>query len=401
MKLSVFLFCVLLSTTFIRSSFSSEIILEINENKDELVLTAKQLEDIAFDLKHTASEQPADVQKSLLKVSDGFLSLANDVEADTKKKKRRISFKKLLLETGKGASFLSTNMLRPFVNIASFFTGLFENPGKNADSKAFLEFFLNHEKELRDSWRNTGTVISFAEKLTLKVENIFLEKQIIMIGDIFNHYVKVDPSRESILKSIGVEPFVDDEKIKTLQEIAFESLGPEDMFFEIDPDLINEHPEYQELRPLLGDISGSDLDSIMTFRPEFDLLSLGNRSRLQLHEGLLAFSAKIFAPKIIIGLVSKSISSVVTGVGLLADATTAASVLMCTVNKKVKKKLKQKDEQLVDFCSYVVNKSAYVLSRSRARGYVSGKNFRRTLIKKTEKIRRKLRRKKKKKKDLN
>jgi hypothetical protein len=72
---------------------------------------------------------------------------------------------------------------------------------------------------------------------------------------------------------------------------------------------------------------------------------------------------------------------------------------MCTVSKKGKKKLESGDVGFINFCSYVVNKSAYVLSRSRARGYVSGKNFRRTLIKKTEKLKRKLRGKNKKNKE--
>ena len=137
----------------------------------------------------------------------------------------------------------------------------------------------------------------------------------------------------------------------------------------------------------------------MSFTPDFDLLSLGNRSRLQIHEGLIAFSAKIFIPKIVIGLVAKSVSSVVTVAGLAADIGTAASTLMCTVSKKGRAKLQAGDKGFINFCSYVVNKSAYILSRSRARGYVSGKNFRRTLIKKTEKLKRKLRGKRRKKKE--
>ena len=167
MKLSVFLFCILLSTTFIRSSFSSEIVLEINENKDQLVLTSQQLEDIAFDLEQKAIDQPADVQKSLLEVSDGFLNLAQEVEKDTKKTRKKISLRKILLETGKGASFLSTNMLRPFVNIASFFTGLFEKPGKNTDSKAFLEFDDNGRMKPSSLYDPSADVMEDVVKFTL------------------------------------------------------------------------------------------------------------------------------------------------------------------------------------------------------------------------------------------
>ncbi len=378
---------------FSLTAVASEVSLEM-ENGEVVTLTSEQLDTIASDLETEAITQDTQVQKALLKVSAGFKELSDEIKTD--KKKRNVSFHSILRGAGKASTFVSTTLFRPFVNIASFFTGLFEKPGKNQDSKAFLQFFLNHESELNDAWKNTGTLMNFAENLSLRVEDILLEKQIIIIQDLFKHYTKVDVSRESVLKSLGLGNFEQNAQVKTLQEIAFDALGPELMFFEIDANLINDHPEYQELRGFVGEISGDDLDSIMTFRPEFDLLDLGNRSRIRIHEGLIAFSSKIFAPKIIIGLVSKSVASAVTGVTLVADLGAIASTLMCTVNKKVQVKLENKDPELVNFCSYVVNKSAYVLSRSRARGYVSGKNFRRKVIKGSERVRRALRFKKKK-----
>ena len=61
------------------------------------------------------------------------------------------------------------------------------------------------------------------------------------------------------------------------------------------------------------------------------------------------------------------------------------------MNKKIKAQIESGDEDIVDFCSYVVNKSAYLISKSRARGYVKGKNFKRKFIKGTAKAEVKLR----------
>ena len=44
------------------------------------------------------------------------------------------------------------------------------------------------------------------------------------------------------------------------------------------------------------------------------------------------------------------------------------------MQKETKAKFKT-DEDLKNFCSYVVNRTAYELNKSRAKGYVSGKKF--------------------------
>jgi hypothetical protein len=390
MKSISFYLSIFICLTFSLNSFSRDLKLEINKEGDSITLSPEQIESIALNIENEASDQVGETKETLERISSEFRALAQDLTEPEKKKKKakKVTFKKILRGLGKGSTFVSVNLVRPFVSLASFFTGFFEKPGKNMDAKAFLQFFLNHEKELSDAWKNTGNLIVFAGNLQERLEVILLEKQVVIIRDLFEHHTKTSISRESVLKSIGVSPFAEDDSLKTIQELAFDTLGPELMFFKIDVDFINEHPDYQELRPLIGDLEGESLDSITSFTPDFDLLSLGNRSRLQLHEGLVAFSSKIFIPKLVIGIVAKSISSVVTVVGLAADVGTAISTLMCTVNKKGKQQLAMGDKGFINFCSYVVNKSAYVLSRSRARGYVSGKNFRRTLIKKSEKIKR-------------
>jgi hypothetical protein len=371
-------------------AFSQELV--IKGDGQEVVLTAEQLTQAAEEIDREAEKEPrgSKIKKSLKKVSSGFKKIVKDLKKDPSKKKKKLSLKRILLGAGKGSTFVSVNLLRPFVNVAGFLTGFFEKAGKNQDSKAFLNFFLNHEKELDDAWKNTGNIENFAASLQERIEDILLEKQIIIITDLVEHYTKVRPTKESVLKTLGLS-HTNDQSVKTIPEIAFEALGPELMFFKLDASLINEHPEFQELRPLIGDVEGDSIESIMNINPEFDLMDLGNRSRIKLHEGLIAFSGKIFVPKIVLGIVSKAVAGVVTTVGLVADAGMITSSLMCTMNKKVKAQIENGDEDMVDFCSYVVNKSAYTISKSRARGYVKGKNFKRKFIKGTAKAEVKLR----------
>jgi hypothetical protein len=369
--------------SFSTAAFTQELV--IDTDKHEIVLTAEQLSQISDEIDKEAQKEPNDskVKRSLKKISSGFKKMVSKLKKNPNKKK--INLNRILRGAGKGSTFVSVNLFKPFVNVAGFFKGFFEKPGKNQDSKAFLQFFLNHENELDDAWKNTGNIENFAFKLQSRVQEILLNKQVIIITDLVEHYTKMRPSAQSVLKTLGVSN-TNDETIKTLPEIVFEILGPTLMFFKIDADLINEHPEFQELRPLIGDINGDSIESIMNINPSFDLMDLGNRSRVQLDEGLVAFSSKIFVPKIVLSIVSKAIAGAVTSVGLVADVGMITSSLMCTMNKKIKSKIENGDSELIDFCSYVVNKSAYVISKSRAQGYVNGKNFRQKFIKKSSRL---------------
>lgn len=397
-KQSYLFLMLLLLGSFSLNALSQDVVLDVQG--EEVVLSATQIDQVANELDKEAQleKQDSKVKKALKKVSKSFKNFAKklkkDEAKDKTKTKKKISLSKILQGVGKGATFVSINTMKPFVNMAGFFTGLFERPGKNEDAKAFLQFFLNHEEELDNAWKNTGTIDNFAVVLQEKVQRILLNKQVIIIKDLVKHYTNLDISDESVLKTLGIVPYAEMASVKNIQEILFEELGPELMYFTVDTNLINEHAEFQELRPLIGDIEGKDFDSLMNITPEFDLLSLGNRGRIQLHEGLIAFSSKIFVPRIVLSLVSKSIASVVTVVGLAADAGMIASTLICTTNTKTKDKMANGDEDMINFCSYVVNKSAYSVSKSRAKGYISGKNFRRTLIKSSGKVERKLRKNK-------
>lgn len=387
-----YLFLVLfLLSAFSLNAFTQEVV--VNVQNEDITITADQLEQVAKDVEVEAEKEGKDskTKKALKKVSNSFKKFAKKLKKEKsedgeKKTKKKLTLNRILYGAGKGATFISTQTLRPFVNMAGFFTGFFEKPGKNQDAKAFLQFFINHEDELDNAWKNTGTIENFAVVLQEKVEKILIDKQVIIIKDLVRHYTKLEVSTETVLKTLGISPYASMDNVQNLQEVLFAELGPELMFFELDSKLINEHPEYQELRPLIGDIKDGELESLMSISPDFDLMDLGNRSRIQLHEGLIAFSAKIFIPKMVLSVVSKSLASVVTVAGLVADAGMIASTLMCTVNDKVKLKLENGDEDLVNFCSYVVNKSAYQISKSRAKGFIAGKNLRRKFIKASGKV---------------
>jgi len=278
---------------------------------------------------------------------------------------------------GKGASAVSTAVARPFVNSAGFLTGFFQKESKNQDSKNFLKFFLNHEEEFDPLYKNTGTVENFAYKLQGEVEDIMTRKSVLIISDAIEELTGEKLEDKVILKTIGISPYTEDNSIETI------GAKLRDKIFKVDQskfsaDLINEHPAYQELRPLLGDIKKDQLAEMLLnphFEADIDFNAVLGGSRIQLHEGLIAFSSRLFLPKLALGLVSKSLGSIALGVTLAADIGTAASVLMCTTNKENIQKLQDdSDEELKEFCSYVVNRSAYLISKSRAKGFVAGKN---------------------------
>jgi UDP-N-acetylglucosamine:LPS N-acetylglucosamine transferase len=92
--------------------------------------------------------------------------------------------------------------------------------------------------------------------------------------------------------------------------------------------------------------------------------------------------AQIFGPKIVLGLISSSLGGIYAIPVIAADIGTGISVAICMQNKTQEKF--EKDKDLSAFCSYVVNRSAYQLMKSRAKGYVAGKKLRAKIEKKIQ-----------------
>lgn len=385
LKLFIYFLLTSLMVTFtMGKSFSQEIeaqeaTLEIQGvDGSQQEVKASDLDKAADDLAKEAQKEQDPQKRNLLqklslelkKMSQGAKELFKKKDG---KKKKKVNIKTIGRAVGKGATFVSTQTTRPFINAAGFLTGFFEKPEKNQEALAFLNFILNHDDELKDVYKNASTPEDYLEKLQEKIDEILVLKSAIILQDTLATLGQ-PVAIGCVLKTLGVEPYASDTSISDLEHVVdMLAINAE----EIKPDLINHHPEFQELRPLVGDLDEEQMmDLLLNGSLELDLdgEAILNGSRIKLGEAIGAYAGQLFLPKMVIGVVSKSLAGFVGTTTLVADLGFAASASMCLAHKKTKEKVGV-DPEVTEFCSYVVNKSAYVLSRSRAKGYVAGKKF--------------------------
>src|SRR5690606_6977973 len=103
--------------------------------------------------------------------------------------------------------------------------------------------------------------------------------------------------------------------------------------------LINDHPEYQELKPLLGEFDQSDMEDFLldgTVETDLNVDAILSGSRIKLGEAIGAFAGGLFIPRAVLGVVSKSLGSFVGTTTLIADLGFAASASMCLAHEKTK-----------------------------------------------------------------
>lgn len=369
LKAQAFVFSLLIGV-FSLNAFAQDMNVELPTG-EEITVTAQDLEKVSADLDAESEKQDGKVKRWLKKISKGFKEQSEKLKKkNPKKKKKKVTFKRVILEAGKGTTYVSVQVARPFVNVAGFLKGFFENPGKNALEVEYMKIFLNHEDKFSDIWKEFNPRLDAEELLKIqeafqsRVELIIEEKQTIISADLMENM-------DSLFS-------VDENEMK--QNIA---------------NFVNNHDEYQELKPVLGELTADRVDDLENINLIDDPMQVLDAARITLTEGIAAYALKTMVPKMVIGLVAKSLGSYVLGVGLIADAGMVTSAVMCTMNKKTMKKIDNGDNELKEFCQYVLNKSAYIISRSRLKGYVKGKGFRRKFIKSSEKIRRKVKRKKK------
>jgi hypothetical protein len=259
---------------------------------------------------------------------------------------------------GKGSVFISTYTMKPFIFAAGFATGLFEKQEKNKEVTALYELILNNNEQFDKLYLEAKSLEEFTDLILEKLTEIIEHKELIIFRDtLVSLGVKIDPS-------IPVE------------DIDFDSID----FSEIDLDkvdarLVNEHPEFQELRKIVGDVTEEDMiKAIETgyFSPEFPTDKLKDAIP-KIHEGVIALAGQIFVPRIALGLISKSVAGIYSIPVILADIGSGISAAVC-LNKNNKEKIIN-DPDLSQFCSYVINWSSYQLVKSRSNGFVRGKKL--------------------------
>lgn len=374
-----FLMTSIMVTLTIGKTFSQEAALEVQSaDGTTQEVKASDLDKAANDLDQEAQKEQDPKKRNLLqKISGEFKKMSSSAKETFKKKdgkkKKKISIKSIGRAVGKGATFVSIQTSRPFMNAAGFLTGFFEKPEKNQEAIAFLNFILNHDEDLKDVYKDASTPEDYLEKLQLKIDEILVLKSAIILQDTLKTLGQ-PVAIGCVLKTLGVEPYATDNSISDLEHVVdMMAINTE----KISPDLINEHPEYQELRPLLGDFDQDDMEDFLldgTIETDLNVDAILSGSRIKLGEAIGAFAGGLFVPRAVLGVVSKSLGSFVGTTTLIADLGFAASASMCLAHEKTKNSVGV-DPEVTEFCSYVVNKSAYVLSKSRAKGYVAGKKF--------------------------
>lgn len=347
-------------TMFMGNSFAQEKeTIEISSSDQDLI--AEQLD------KEAEAATDSKTKLLLKKVSDVFKKSKTAIEVEVEKAKTDCAdcskqakaknfFLRLGRSLGKGAAWVSTNTAKPFVAAAGFTTGVFEKQDKNKDIAAMYQFFLNHQAEFDDLYLEAGTPEEMIELMLAKMDEIMEQKSRVLMRD--------------VLLNLGI-----DRDLSSDFELSNEELAKIDLD-KLDPNMINKHPEYQEVRAILGDFTKEELQDIVASGYFSKSISFENVKEAlpKPYELAAAVAGQIIIPHTALGIISGTLASLYTTPVVLADIGTAVSVGICQ-QPDVRVSMKG-DKELKEFCSYVTNKSAYTLAKSRAKGYLGGKKMR-------------------------
>jgi hypothetical protein len=285
----------------------------------------------------------------------------NEAPADCAPKKSWLQ--KIGRGVGRTATWLSVQTMKPFVKAGAFATGFFEKTDKNQEVVALYKFFLNNSEVFDELHKEAGTPEEYAELLIIEFQALVEKKSNIILRD--------------TLKSLNLGVEIP-ENIADLDwsQVDLKKLDPKN----IDPKLINEHPEYQDLRPLLGDFTREQIAEVFmsaSFDPEINLPSL-QAALPKIHELAGGMIGQILVPQIVLAKISGSLAGLYAVPVLAADVGLGVSIAVC-LNKNTQAKFDQ-DADLRQFCSTATNWSSYQIMKSRASGYVSGKNAKKRLL---------------------
>lgn len=350
--------------------------------QDSVELTDSDKEVIALELQKEADSGDHDTktQVFLKKVSVAFKNAKSKVENEVKdmdEAKSKSLLKKIGRTLGKGAAWVSTNTAKPFMTASAFVKGAVERGDKNKDIAALYTFFLNHQAEFDDLYLEAGTPEEMAELMLVKSEEIMQKKSYIIVKDFLAH---LGITREIPQDLSQFE--LTSEEIESIDESK------------IDPAFINAHPEYQEVKALIGDFTKEEVMDLVSSGYFNKAISFENYKSAvpSIPELVATLAGQLMVPRIALGIISKTLASLYTTPVVIADIGTGVSTYICLQKETQEKFGNDKDLRL--FCSYVTNKSAYELVKSRAKGYVSGKKFHQKVSDKIKAIREKRAKKK-------
>lgn len=359
---------------------------EVTQVEKEIV--AQELEKEAKSDKHDSK-----TKEMLNKVAGLFKgsNKSHEVDVDTKnedcadcskKAKTKNFFKKLGRTLGKGAAWVTTTTAKPFITAAGFVKGAVEKGDKNKEVVALYQFILNHEDEFDNLYLEAGTPEEMVEIILAKVEEIMDKKSRLIMKD--------------FLVSVGINKEIPEDMADF--ELTSEELAKIDMD-KLDPAFINNHPEYQEVKGLIGEMTKENLQDIVTSGYFDKAISYENyKGAVPTTPELMAtIVTQIFVPKIALGVVSSTLAGLYVAPVVAAQIGTGISTVIC-LEKENQAKF-EADKDLKNFCSYVTNRTSYQLMKGRAKGYVAGKKFHQKVADKIKSIKEKRAEKKKKKEE--
>lgn len=327
---------------------------EANSDKHDRK-TKDMLKKVAKSIKESSQKMVIEVKK------------LDECENCQDKKKEEIIVRNVGRKLGRASAWLTTVTSRPFMNASGFLTGLFEKKDKNQDIAALYKFFLNHSKEFDKLYLEAGTPEEMVEVMLAKIEEVVEKKSHIILKD--------------FLVSLGITREIPADLSDF--ELTMEEISSIDMD-KVTPDFINNHPEYQEVKLIIGEVTQDELNDII-MSGYFDK-SIGfenyKAALPKIHEAAITIVGQIFGPKIVLGIISSSFAGLYAVPVIVADIGTGVSTAIC-LQQKTQDKF-ENDSDLKSFCSYVVNRSAYQLMKSRAKGFVAGKKTRAKIEKKIE-----------------
>ena len=359
--------------------------LQTAKAQETIEVTPAEKEIVAQELEREAESDKHDSKtKAFLKKVAGVFKGSNDTQevevasnnedcADcSKKTKAKNFFSKLGKKLGKGAAWLSTTTAKPFMTAAGFVKGSVEKGDKNKDVVALYQFFLNHQEEFDNLYMEAGTPEEMVELMLLKMEEIMEKKSRLIMKDFLIH--------------LGINKEIPEDI--TEFELTAEEIASIDES-KIDVDFINNHPEYKEVKPLIGEMTKDELMDIVTSGYFDKAISFENYKAAvpSVPELVGTVVAQIFVPKIALGVISNTLAGLYVAPVVAAQIGTGVSAAIC-LQKKNQEKF-ESDKELKEFCSYVTNRSSYQLMKSRAKGYVAGKKFHQKVADKIKRIKEK------------
>lgn len=208
------------------------------------------------------------------------------------------NYRKVGRTLGSRSSWLSTVTAKPMIGVSGYLKGFFANKDSQKDNLPFLEFFISHAAEFETLYLKAGTQDEMQEQILMQINQIL------------------------------------DAKIQLLRQLG-------------SADLINHHPDYQEIRSISGDVVG-DFENVHLSDYEFGLRKMFDSTPMVF--GISITAADIFT--------------------VMASGTCIQSETQAKFDS---------DQELKEFCSYVVNQSNLKLMTAKSKGYSKGKKARKKL----------------------